>query len=271
VVSIDGLWKIDTVRHDMKPLRAVRLDERRVLCLADGDRAETTQEPTFVPDEVFRLNAVEKLAFERLTFGERFHHCIAVKVVDVHDDAPGARGPRHFRGPQTSRPDSVDVELVKCLSRGVNELLGPRPIEHPRTLARETGHDCRTCRHRYGAPQRVTFAELDTQATRFAAALQRVGVGRGDRVVIHLENSTAAVVAIFGTLKAGAAFVVVNPTTKPVKLVFTFTPGAGGASATLTGGTTIKRLDFGVGQGEWTDTTWVGNDVDIRFELTLNR
>jgi len=68
--------------------------------------------------------------------------------------------------------------------------------------------------------QRVTFAELDTQATRFAAALQRVGVGRGDRVVIHLENSTAAVVAIFGTLKAGAAFVVVNPTTKPVKLAY---------------------------------------------------
>jgi len=63
----------------------------------------------------------------------------------------------------------------------------------------------------------------------------------------------------------------IRDATKPVKLAFKFVPGSGGASATLAGQTTIKRLDFGVGQGEWTDTTWVGNDVDIRFELTLSR
>ncbi len=67
---------------------------------------------------------------------------------------------------------------------------------------------------------RSTYAALDAQANRLAQALFASGVRRGDRVVIHLPNSTAAVVAIFGTLKAGAVFVPVNPTTKADKLAF---------------------------------------------------
>jgi hypothetical protein len=31
------------------------------------------------------------------------------------------------------------------------------------------------------------------------------------------------------------------------------------------------RLDFGVGQGEWGDTTLVGSQVRIHFELPLHR
>ena len=33
----------------------------------------------------------------------------------------------------------------------------------------------------------------------------------------------------------------------------------------------IDGLDLGVGQGEWRDTQWVGDDVDIRFHLFLQR
>jgi len=61
----------------------------------------------------------------------------------------------------------------------------------------------------------------------------------------------------------------IRDVTRDVLVPFTFTPGADGHHATLAGGTTIRRLDFGVGQGEWTDTTWVGNEVKIRFELRL--
>jgi len=61
----------------------------------------------------------------------------------------------------------------------------------------------------------------------------------------------------------------IRDVTRDVLLPFTFTPAADGQHATLAGGTTIRRLDFGVGQGEWTDTTWVGNEVKIRFELRL--
>jgi cytochrome b561/polyisoprenoid-binding protein YceI len=37
----------------------------------------------------------------------------------------------------------------------------------------------------------------------------------------------------------------------------------------LSGQTTLRRLDFGVGQGQWKSTDWVGNDVTIRYSLTL--
>ena len=37
----------------------------------------------------------------------------------------------------------------------------------------------------------------------------------------------------------------------------------------LLGKTTIKRLDFGVGQGDWKSTEWVGNDVAVSYSLRL--
>ena len=44
------------------------------------------------------------------------------------------------------------------------------------------------------------------------------GVQRGARVVVHLENGVEAVLSIFGALKAGAAFVLINSSTKADKL-----------------------------------------------------
>jgi polyisoprenoid-binding protein YceI len=38
---------------------------------------------------------------------------------------------------------------------------------------------------------------------------------------------------------------------------------------TLRGTTVIRRLDFGVGQGDWKSTEWVDNDVTVRFEIVL--
>ncbi|MBN2217210.1 MAG: AMP-binding protein [Pirellulales bacterium] len=66
--------------------------------------------------------------------------------------------------------------------------------------------------------RRVTYGELESQANRLAHALRSLGVGRGDRVVLHLGNEPETVVAMFAVLKAGGAFVMVNPTAKPRKL-----------------------------------------------------
>jgi cytochrome b561/polyisoprenoid-binding protein YceI len=41
------------------------------------------------------------------------------------------------------------------------------------------------------------------------------------------------------------------------------------AGTRMEGGTTIRRLDFGIGQGDWKSTEWVGNDVQVRFALRL--
>jgi polyisoprenoid-binding protein YceI len=43
----------------------------------------------------------------------------------------------------------------------------------------------------------------------------------------------------------------------------------GKPTAYLTGKTTIKRLDFGIGQGDWKSTEWVGNDVTVSYALRL--
>lgn len=55
--------------------------------------------------------------------------------------------------------------------------------------------------------------------------------------------------------------------TKDVPIEFSFESKDGGAW--LKGTAKIKRLDFGVGQGEWKDTSAVGNDVQVRFALRL--
>lgn len=43
---------------------------------------------------------------------------------------------------------------------------------------------------------------------------------------------------------------------------------AGGLS-TVTGGLVVKRLDFKVGEGDWADTSFVANDVQVKFKLVL--
>lgn len=42
-----------------------------------------------------------------------------------------------------------------------------------------------------------------------------------------------------------------------------------GANSTASGSFTIKRLAFRVGEGEWTDTSILADDIQIRFKLAL--
>ncbi|GAB4376432.1 MAG: class I adenylate-forming enzyme family protein [Acidobacteriota bacterium] len=65
---------------------------------------------------------------------------------------------------------------------------------------------------------RLTYAEVEQRANRLAHALVAAGVRRGDRVVVSMPNVLEAPVALFAALKAGGAFVFVNPDTPPDKL-----------------------------------------------------
>lgn len=65
-----------------------------------------------------------------------------------------------------------------------------------------------------------TYARVDAMANRLALDLAACGIRRGDRVAVYAENSVEAVVSIFAVLKAGAVFVVINPTTKADKLAY---------------------------------------------------
>jgi long-chain acyl-CoA synthetase len=68
--------------------------------------------------------------------------------------------------------------------------------------------------------QRLTYAQMDALANRLANQFIAAGVKRGERVVICLPNSVETAISIFAALKAGAVFVVLNPTTKTDKLTY---------------------------------------------------
>ena len=68
--------------------------------------------------------------------------------------------------------------------------------------------------------RRLSYSAIDRDCNKLARRLVDAGVSRGDRVAIYLENSVETVISIFATLKAGAVFMVVNPTTKADKLAF---------------------------------------------------
>ncbi|CAN5850975.1 N/A [soil metagenome] len=58
----------------------------------------------------------------------------------------------------------------------------------------------------------MSYAELDLQSGRLARLLRRRGIGPGNLVALHTGRSTAALVGILATVKAGAAYVPLDPT-----------------------------------------------------------
>ncbi|HTI51817.1 MAG TPA: Pls/PosA family non-ribosomal peptide synthetase [Planctomycetaceae bacterium] len=59
--------------------------------------------------------------------------------------------------------------------------------------------------------QRLTYAELDERSTRLARWLRSEGIGRGDCVAFLVPRSAWGCIAILGILKAGAAYVPLDP------------------------------------------------------------
>jgi len=59
--------------------------------------------------------------------------------------------------------------------------------------------------------------------------------------------------------------------TRPQRVSFTLRSAneQGRAVLYMTGKTLVKRLDFGIGQGDWKSTEWIDNDVNITFNLRL--
>lgn len=68
--------------------------------------------------------------------------------------------------------------------------------------------------------ERKTYKWLDEMSNSLAHALIDKGLQKGDRVAVFLDNSIESAISIFGILKAGGAFVVINPMTKAQKLAY---------------------------------------------------
>jgi acyl-CoA synthetase (AMP-forming)/AMP-acid ligase II len=66
----------------------------------------------------------------------------------------------------------------------------------------------------------ISFQELDDLTDRFAAALNDLGLKKGGRVSLYLENCPQFVIAYFGILKAGGVVVSANPMFKEDELLY---------------------------------------------------
>ncbi|MBX3588322.1 MAG: long-chain fatty acid--CoA ligase [Ramlibacter sp.] len=62
------------------------------------------------------------------------------------------------------------------------------------------------------------YAEVARQAERLAAHLQALGVGKGDRVILNMQNCPQLVIAHFAILRANAVVVPVNPMNRAEEL-----------------------------------------------------
>ncbi|MFL6234427.1 MAG: amino acid adenylation domain-containing protein, partial [Thermoanaerobaculia bacterium] len=78
----------------------------------------------------------------------------------------------------------------------------------------------------------LTYRDLDARANRIARHLQASGVRPGDRVALRLERSAGMVAALLGVLKAGAAYVPVDPAYPEERIAFTLEDS--GAALVLT-------------------------------------
>ncbi|WP_411832816.1 YceI family protein [Pseudoxanthomonas mexicana] len=72
--------------------------------------------------------------------------------------------------------------------------------------------------------------------------------------------------ALGGNQYAADGTLTLRGVSKPVTLTFTWTPGA---QPVLNGKATVKRLDFGVGGGEWADTATIPDEVAISTRVVL--
>ena len=68
--------------------------------------------------------------------------------------------------------------------------------------------------------QKIGYHELDRLSNRFAHALRRLGVKKGDRVAIVLPNIPQFVIAFYGTLKAGAVVVLGSPLSNEAEIAY---------------------------------------------------
>ncbi|CCH31882.1 non-ribosomal peptide synthetase [Actinosynnema sp. NPDC047251] len=81
----------------------------------------------------------------------------------------------------------------------LHEAFSRRAAQSPRRVAVSCG------------TEQITYAELDARSTVLAERLRRCGVGRGSRVGVCVDRSICLVVTVLAVVKAGAAYVPVDP------------------------------------------------------------
>ncbi|HEY0170519.1 MAG TPA: amino acid adenylation domain-containing protein, partial [Pyrinomonadaceae bacterium] len=116
----------------------------------------------------------------------------------------------------------------------------------------------------------LTYSELNGRANRLARHLRRLGVGRESRVGVLMERSLEMVVSLLAVLKAGGAYMPLDPQYPAERLAFMLEDGA--AVALLTGAGLAGRAEGYAGAvvevGRWEGEGAEGYAVeDLELEV----
>jgi amino acid adenylation domain-containing protein len=112
----------------------------------------------------------------------------------------------------------------------VHQFIGQQAARTPQAVAVVCGE------------RQLTYAQLDGAANRLARFLQKRGVGTGDRVAVCLERSPEMLLGVLGVLKAGAAYVPLDPDFPIERLTATIEDA--GPALILTQEALATRLQF---------------------------
>ena len=104
-----------------------------------------------------------------------------------------------------------DTDLDVATDRCIHQLVADRAVETPEATAAEFGDD------------RLTYGELDRAANRLAGRLVEAGVGPGVLVGVVLDRSLSLVVTVLAVLKAGGAYLPLDPANPEARLRFMVT------------------------------------------------
>lgn len=132
-----------------------------------------------------------------------------------------------------------------------------------------------------GFSTRISFDPADLPSSKLDVAIDLAGTrtGNADRDstlatadffnvtrFARARYSADTIRALGGDEYAADGTLELRGVKQPVTLRFTWTPGA---RPVLAGKATVKRLDFGVGGGDWSDTSLIPNEVAISTRVVF--
>ncbi|WP_405096251.1 amino acid adenylation domain-containing protein [Micromonospora sp. NBC_01412] len=133
----------------------------------------------------------------------------------------------------------ADRAAIVALGRGPGELPAAKDTIHDRIARHAATHPDAPAVSCVG--ERLTYGELDDRARKVARALAARGVAPGDRVGVCLDRSVDLVAVLLGVLRAGAAYVPVDPA-YPVDRIRYTVEDSGVALLVGTGGVDAAEL-----------------------------
>ncbi|NIQ13821.1 MAG: AMP-binding protein [Candidatus Dadabacteria bacterium] len=114
--------------------------------------------------------------------------------------------------------------------------------------------------------KRWTYRDIDLYSNSLANILIQLGMEKQDRVVIFLDNSSESVISLYGILKGGGIFVILNGSMKGKKLAYILKDS--GATILITHtekGSEVKKALKGLKQD--CKIVWVGDQNSIPDEM----